>query len=266
MEQTIQVKNIFTPWDYALIVNYQPRSGEAVCVRGTPLYGANNILLVGDDERHTIAWLAANQIPSAANVQAALTAETAARQAGDANLQNQVNEVRNIALGASVALVFDNRGGLDAWMAANPPVPHDGYYPADLRSGWKALIREEDEPDYWWDGDAGMWRENEAKIDLSEYRTAADQDAVDALLAPLDSPHFTGVPTTPEPDYKDSTQVANAGGLLQLRTVLGVILRFINFPAGTRTTRTPSPLIPAVRITRNGRLRGIITVLRQNKI
>lgn len=259
---TIQVKNRFIPWEYTAVQNYQPESGELVCVKNTPLYGANNILLIGDDTRHTIAWLAANQVPSAASVQAALTAETAARQAGDTGLQGQINtansaiaDVRQIALGASVALVFDNKAALDAWMAANPPEPHDGYYPANVRNGWKALIRAEDEPDYWWDGDAETWRENEAKIDLSAYRTAAAQDAVDALLAPLDSPHFTGIPTVPDPDFTVMEQAANVRALAWMRDL--ILATALN---KARITRTPNPFFGnAIRLTCNGRIRGVYT-------
>jgi hypothetical protein len=256
----IQVKNRFIPWNYTAVQNYSPESGEVVCVKNTPLYGANNILLIGDDARHTIAWLAANQIPSAAAIQAALTAEIANRQAGDAALQGQINatntevaEVKEIALGASVALVFDDKAALDNWMAADPPVPHDGYYPADLRNGWKALIREEDEPDYWWDGDAGIWRENEAKIDLSAYRTAAAQDLIDALLAPLDSPAFTGLPTTPNPDYTVPAQVANIQAFIWMRDlILATVLN------KARVTRTPNAFLGnSLRLTRDGRVRGI---------
>jgi hypothetical protein len=260
MGAIIQVKNKFIPWDYTIVQNYQPDSGEIVCVKNTPLYGVNNVLLVGDDALHTIAWLAANQIPSAATIQAALTAEIAARQTGDAALQGQINtanaeitDVRQIALGASVALVFDDKAALDAWMAANPPVAHNGYYPADLRSGWKALIREEDEPDYWWDGDAGAWRENEAKIDLSAYRTAAAQDAIDALFAPLHSPAFTGTPTTPDPSFTVPAQVANIQALIWMRDL--ILMTILN---KARVTRTPNAFMGSrIRVTRAGRMRGV---------
>jgi hypothetical protein len=248
----IQVKNKFIPWDYTAVQNYSPESGEVVCVKGTPLYGVNNVLLIGDDARHTIAWLAANQIPSAAAVQAALTAEITNRQAGDTALQGQITaanteiaEVKQIALGAAVAL--------DDWMSAAPPVPHDGYYPADLRNGWKALIRAQDEPDYWCDGDAGIWRENEAKIDLSAYRTAAEQDLIDVLLAPLNSPAFTGFPTTPDPDYTVPAQVANVQALMWMRDL--ILVTALN---KARVTRAPNAFMGnRLRVTRHGRIRGV---------
>jgi hypothetical protein len=257
---TILVKNRFIPWNYTAVQNYAPESGEVVCVRDTPLYGTNNVLLIGDSARHTIAWLAANQIPSVAAIQAALTAEIANRQAGDAALQGQITaanteiaEVKQIALGASVALIFDDTAALDAWMSADPPVPHAGYYPADLRNGWKALVRAEDEPDYWWDGDTGIWRETEAKIDLTAYRTADEQDAIDALFAPLDSPAFTGVPTTPDPDYTVPAQVANIQALIWMRDL--ILATLLN---KARITRTKNAFLGnSVRITRNGRARGV---------
>jgi hypothetical protein len=260
MNTVIQVKNRFIPWNYTAVQNYSPESGEVVCVKNTPLYGVNNVLLIGDDSRHTIAWLAANQIPSAAAIQAALTAEIANRQAGDTALQGKINatnaevaEVKQIALGASVALVFDDKAALDDWMIASPPVPHDGYYPTDLKSGWKALIREEDEPDYWWDEDDEIWWENEAKIDLSAYRTAADQDLIDVLLAPLDSPGFTGIPTVPNPDYTVPAQAANVQAFIWMRDlILATVLN------KARITRNPNSFLGnALRITCDGRVRGV---------
>jgi hypothetical protein len=255
-----QVRSRFIPWDYEIVKSRQPLSGEAVCVKNTPVYGGNHILLIGDGvPGHTIEWLAANQIPSAANIQAALDAERADRQAGDNNLQERINgadaeiaAVKQTALGASTALVFDSKAALDAWTAADPPAAHGGYYPADLKSGWKALIRAEGEPDYWYDKDAEAWRENEAKIDLSEYRTAAAQDAADALLAPLDSPHFTGAPTTPDPDYTVLEQAANVRALTWMRDI--ILATVLN---KARATRTPNPFMPALRVTRDGRIRGV---------
>jgi hypothetical protein len=305
------------------------------------------------------------------DVLAAISAETAARQVADAALQGNVNaeilsraqgditldghidSVRNIALGANVALVFDNKVQLDQWMAG-AAAPGVSYTPADLRSGWKALIRAEDEPDLWWDGDASppRWRVAEGKINLSAYRTANAQNTIDQALqgninaeaaarqqadqalqagvtaeanratgaeadlqaaidaeaaarqqadqtlqagvtaeasratgaeadlqaaltaeaaarqqadqtlrtdideifdtyAPLESPRFTGIPETPRPDYSVPSQIADVYSILQLRDVLGAILR------GARAAHPDTPLLPHIRTTASNRIRGV---------
>jgi hypothetical protein len=110
-----------------------------------------------------------------------------------------LNSVLAVASGASKALVFDSPAQLTAWMAGqvqpfNPPVA-----PGQLRTGWKALFRSQGDSDLWRDGDAQppRWREAEVTIDLSGYRPASAQDELNALLAPKQSPVFTGVPQVP---------------------------------------------------------------------
>jgi hypothetical protein len=101
-------------------------------------------------------------------------------------------------------------------------VPGLNYTPADLRGGWKALLRDGDEPDWWWDGN--RWLELEAKTDLSAYRTAAQQDELDALFAPKHSPVFTGIPQVPTPDYTIPQQAVPVSELKCLLETVNDIL------------------------------------------
>jgi hypothetical protein len=115
-----------------------------------------------------------------------------------------------------VALVFDSQAQLTAWMGGTT-VPGVPYTPANLRPGWKALIRSEDEPDRWWDG--SHWLDIEAKTDLSAYRTSAAQDLIDALFAPINSPVFTGIPQTPRPSGTVPEQIEQVGRVNDLFTL-----------------------------------------------
>jgi hypothetical protein len=66
------------------------------------------------------------------------------------------------------------------------------------------------------------------------------------VYAPIDSPHFTGVPTTPEPDYTVPEQVADVRAILNLRDlILATALR------DSRITWGESALMPRLRATRN---------------
>jgi hypothetical protein len=176
--------------------DYRPAEGEQIIVKATPYFSGAPVLLTGYNN-YTVEQLVniAAQQATPAQIVGMINAEQTARADADSELQAGIDGVREIALGAVVALVFDNKAELDAWMNAAPPVPHDNMYPSGLRSGMQALLRTDNEPDYWWDGDAKVWRVNEAKIDLSGYATLNDL----ALKAPLESPAFTGTPITPDP-------------------------------------------------------------------
>jgi hypothetical protein len=264
-------------------LGYRPKDGEVVVVTNTPYFSGYPVLVHGFNNNtvETLVTMAAQQA-TPQDVLAAVSAETAARQTADTALQGNVNaettaraqgdttlndrisSVENIALGANVALVFANKLQLDQWMAGLP-VPGIPYTPADLRSGWKALMRAEGEPDWWWDGNASppRWRQSEVSTDLSAYRTATDQDAVDQTLrdeineifdtyAPLESPKFTGTPETPRPDYSIPSQIADVYSILQLRDiVLNTILR------KARAAYPDTPLLPHIRATVSNRIRGV---------
>ena len=130
---------------------------------------------------------------------------------------------------------------MNSWMAG-AVIPGVPYVPGNLKIGWKALMRSASESDLWWNG--SQWLALET--DLAPYRTAAARIAADALLAPLHSPHFTGVPTTPD-------QVANVNAIIQLRDLFAATVL-----AGARASRetTSGALFPTLRITRYGAIRG----------
>jgi hypothetical protein len=180
--------------------NYIPAEGEQIIVKATPYFSGAPVLLTGYNSYtvEQLVTLAAQQATPAQIVEMVNTERTE-RINADAALRAGIDEAKDIALGAVIALVFDNKAELDAWMSAEPPVLHDNIYPSGLKNGTQALMRAEAEPDYWWDGDAGVWRENEAKIDLSAYATLNYVDEGLALKAPLESPAFTGTPTVPDP-------------------------------------------------------------------
>jgi hypothetical protein len=69
---------------------------------------------------------------------------------------------------------------------------------------------------------------------------------IPGIYAPIESPHFTGVPTTPAPDYAVPSQVADVTGAMHLRDILLVtVLR------DARATRGGYTLMPRLRVTRN---------------
>jgi hypothetical protein len=76
---------------------------------------------------------------------------------------------------------------------------------------------------------------------------------VDVGAAPLDSPHFTGVPTAPDPDYATPDQVATVGAVIQLRDLFAAAA--LNGARALRETESGA-LFPTLRITRDGGLRG----------
>lgn len=75
-------------------------------------------------------------------------------------ISGAVNEVRTIAIGATICYVFDTEASMEAWLEIPANV-------AILQVGNNLLIREVSVPDYWWDGFEAL--ELEVKIDLSNY-------------------------------------------------------------------------------------------------
>lgn len=157
---------------------------------------------------------------------------------GDKSLQqigavsiDDLNSVAAIATGAAKALVFDDHAQLNAWMDGQIQPFEPPVLPSQLRSGWEALFRTENEADLWWDGDASppQWREAEVTIDLSGYRQADAQDVIDDnlrelieetdedlrnridLKADIDSPTLTGIPRTPRPNGTIAEQIEQVG-------------------------------------------------------
>lgn len=60
-------------------------------------------------------------------------------------LKSEVDEVRNIASGASTAKVFNTKEELDEWLAVEGNTE-------TLKVGQNIYIKAKDTPDYWWDG------------------------------------------------------------------------------------------------------------------
>jgi hypothetical protein len=74
---------------------------------------------------------------------------------------------------------------------------------------------------------------------------AEEMGGLPDMYAPIHSPHLTGVPTTPEPDYTIPEQVADVRGVLGLRDILlTTVLR------DSRITRGEYALMPRLRVTR----------------
>jgi hypothetical protein len=82
MDQAIQVRNIFIPWDYALISGMIPEDGELVCVKNAPNFTGQNRTVMGDGA-HNIAWLIAQLVITPSDLQQEILAEQAARIAAD---------------------------------------------------------------------------------------------------------------------------------------------------------------------------------------
>lgn len=75
--------------------------------------------------------------------------------------KDEVNAL--MAGGGVIALVFDTKEALDAWMK-------DANNVNNLKAGQNIYIKEENTPDYWWDGTELQPLETE-KVDLDGYVT-----------------------------------------------------------------------------------------------
>ncbi len=66
--------------------------------------------------------------------------------------KTELDAVREIAIGATEILVFQDTEQIDAWIAGTYIRP-DGITIADVKEGTQLLTREASEPNYWWDGE-----------------------------------------------------------------------------------------------------------------
>lgn len=233
-----------------------PKGGQIVCVTQTPDFGQAHILLITDgsktirqlytdwknnrassqelmaaiitEQQARIAAITAEQQAriNADNTErtareTAITAERAAREAADTSLQHQITALQQAA---NRALVFDNHAALETWMASGQslPTPNPPYKPSDLQVGWLSLFRSTGEADQWWDGE--RWLDQEIHLDLGGYRTAEEQDVIDAELAPLLSPKFRGIPEVPTPDYTVPQQAVPVSELAYLAQIVRDLL------------------------------------------
>lgn len=79
------------------------------------------------------------------------------------DVESELAVVRRIAEGKNTAYIFDTVDAMNEWLA----VPENT---AKLRVGDSFWIREQDVPDYWWDGTQALEQEG-PKVDLSPYYT-----------------------------------------------------------------------------------------------
>lgn len=79
------------------------------------------------------------------------------------DVESELAVVRRIAEGKNTAYIFDTVDAMNEWLA----VPENT---AKLRVGDSLWIREQDVPDYWWDGTQALEQEG-PKVDLSPYYT-----------------------------------------------------------------------------------------------
>lgn len=86
--------------------------------------------------------------------------EIQAFETNEKTIAGAINEVRTIAIGATICWVFNTEAAMETWL-------EDPDNVALLKIGNNLLIRELSVPDYWWDGSEAL--ELEVKIDLSNY-------------------------------------------------------------------------------------------------
>lgn len=79
------------------------------------------------------------------------------------DVESELAVVRRIAEGKNTAYIFDTVDAMNEWLA----VPENT---AKLRVGDSFWIREQEVPDYWWDGTQALEQEG-PKVDLSPYYT-----------------------------------------------------------------------------------------------
>jgi hypothetical protein len=185
---------------------YVPLRGQTV---GVPMSVDSKtfIMPIIGDGSHNLTWLSNQAYINTATVNQMLVTEISQRQAEIIRLESLIGEAVKMAEGAGKGIVFDDTAQIDSWIAGIYVRP-DGDKPADLKVGTAIFTRAADEPSYFWDGTTYIEQENE--IDLSGYRSAADQDVIDSHLvdglAPILSPAFEGIPTVPTPDGSEPAQ------------------------------------------------------------
>ena len=91
------------------------------------------------------------------------------------NVQNAIEEVKDIATGARLAIVFSTKEDLDNWLLGTFTRP-DGLLPADLKIGENIYIVDINVPDYWWDGTQAQMLETK---DSAEIINLIKPDGVD---------------------------------------------------------------------------------------
>ncbi len=88
--------------------------------------------------------------------------------------KSEIAEVKEIATGASIGIVFATEQQMNDWLAGTYQRP-DGVKPSNLIVGEDIYIVDTAAPDYWWDGTS--MRLQSVKLDLSGYMKAEDYGA-----------------------------------------------------------------------------------------
>jgi hypothetical protein len=201
---------------------YIPRRGEVLGF--TKTIGDDGVeitgLCIGDGEKTYLQLK--NEMAPPGELLEKIDEERRAREAGDLALEVEVANVKSIAEGASVALTFDNYQQLEQWMDGGYSPP-DFPTPDELRNGWQALFRDDSQA-MWYDAysEPKQWRNAVSTVNLSGYRTAESQDAIDATKANIASPQFTGVPTAPSAnvDTAPDGQIATIKNIKEIWAVI----------------------------------------------
>ena len=261
MDNAIQVRNIFVPWDYGLISTVIPDDGELVCVKNAPNFTGQNRTVIGDGA-HNIAWLIAQLVITPSDLQQEILAEQAARIAAD-NAHAALTSAHSASAtpANNRSAMYGASGGLKS--AKTPSESNDVIRKTEMYA--EAQARDAADTALQGNISAEASLRHDADQAEAQARDAADtalQDQIDGIntelgeipgiYAPIHSPHFTGVPT-PEPDYTVPEQVADVGAVLHLRDVL--ILTLLR---DVRITRGDYALMPRMRVTRRrDRIRGV---------
>jgi hypothetical protein len=90
MDNAIQVRNIFIPWDYSEVSDTILYDGELICVKNAPNFTGQNLQVMGDGV-HKGPWLISQLAITPAELQASLTAEITARKNADTAFQTSLD-------------------------------------------------------------------------------------------------------------------------------------------------------------------------------
>ncbi|MDR0580197.1 MAG: hypothetical protein LBG21_06305 [Campylobacteraceae bacterium] len=116
------------------------------------------------------------------------------------NVQTAIEEVKDIAIGARLAIVFNTEDNMHAWIAGEYVRP-DGLLPTDLKIGENIYIVDINVPDYWWDGTQVQMLETK---DTKEIINLIKPDTIEDIAA------FKGV-TAKTASYTSTLSVALDG-------------------------------------------------------
>lgn len=127
------------------------------------------------------------------------------------DVESELAVVRRIAEGKNTAYIFDTVDAMNEWLA----VPENT---AKLRVGDSFWIREQDVPDYWWDGTQALEQEG-PKVDLSSYYT---KDEINNIVNDINQ------------KIEDSTLIDTKYGNVTLQSTYDKNYEIVNIVSGSR--------------------------------